>query len=74
MNAIHLDHLYFVPLGGDCESVFHADGEWCGDIGFDDVRKHSTARKMIGGDLSPWRPMRCIAEARAFIVSRRRMQ
>lgn len=32
------------------------------------------ARKLIADEMSDWKPMRCVHEARAFIVSRTRTQ
>lgn len=73
-EALHLDHLFFVPDKYGNEQAFHADGDLAGEITFDEVWQRFEARKPIGCDVSPWRPMRCVHEARAFIVSQRRTQ
>lgn len=73
-ESFRLDHLCFVPGRYGDEHAFYCDGDFAGEIAFDEVWQRFDARKLIGGDLSPWRPMRCLAEARAFIVSTRRMQ
>jgi hypothetical protein len=74
VEPFRLDHLCFVPGRYADEQVFFPDGDFVGEIIFNEVWQRFDARKWVGGDLTPWRPMRCVAEARAFIVSARRMQ
>lgn len=69
--TLHLDHLYFVADPYEGETAFYADGDFAGEIAFDEVWQHFNARKIFAGELTPWRPMRRLTEARAFIVSRR---
>lgn len=68
---LHLDHLYFVPDDYESELAFYPDGDFAGDISFDEIWHRFNARKIMGGELTPWRPMRRATEARAFIVSGR---
>lgn len=69
-----MDHLMFVPDGRDGEHAFHMDGEFVGEFEIDEIRPDQyRARKMtFFGGMDDWRPMRCAAEARAFLVSVRK--
>lgn len=73
MNAapIELDGVLFVPGRGDHERALCCySGFEVGEIGFDDEKKCPKARKWFGGELTQWRLMRSLPEARAFIISR----
>lgn len=66
-----LDHLFFVPDCTDGERAFHADGQFVGEFEIDEICGAFRARKLtFFGGYDDWRPMRCAAEARAFLVSR----
>lgn len=72
---IELDGVLFVSHAADHESAFcQYSGFEIGEIGFDDEHRCHKARKQHGLDMTPWRLMRCLPEARAFIVSRIRTQ
>jgi hypothetical protein len=68
---LHLDGVIFVGNASLHEAAFHPDGDCKGEIGINDEFKCWQARKGdSAGDFGPWHPMRCRAEARAYIVSR----
>lgn len=74
-EPIELDAVLFVHQSADHEIAFcRYSGFEIGEIGFDDEHRCLKARKQFGLDMTPWRPMRCLAEARAFVVSRIRTQ
>ncbi len=67
-----LDHLVFVPDFTEGETAFHLDGDFVGEFEIDEVHSGYRARKLtFFGGYDDWRPMRCAAEARAFLVSRK---
>lgn len=69
-----LDGVTFIPHPHATTRIENAfrGADRIGDVLLDDNR-FWFARKFDGaGELSDWKPMRCAAEARAFIVSSRR--
>jgi hypothetical protein len=83
VEPFDLDDLVFAPSDARIERATR-DGAHVGDVLRDDVPdpadpektiSHWFARKVdaLTGNLSDWQYMRCVHEARAFLVSRRRM-
>lgn len=66
-----LDGFGFAPhgRGGQIERVTRA-GDYAGDVLLDDNRFWFARKPDARGELSDWQPMRSVAEARAFIVSK----
>ncbi len=70
-----LDHLVFVPEVVESETAFHMDGDFVGEFELDETHPgFFRARKFnFFGGFDDWRPMRSAAEARAYLVSSRRL-
>ncbi len=70
-ESFRLDHLAFVPDTVDGETAFQMDGDFVGEFELDEIHGDYRARKLtFFGGYDDWRPMRCAAEARAFLVSK----
>lgn len=67
-----VDGLTFAPIGphGTMEQATRAGGELVGDVLLD-ASGWFARKKDSDGLMSDWRPMRCAAEARAFLVSKK---
>lgn len=67
---IALDDLIFTP--NDSRRIERATRgtDYVGDVLHDDNRFWFARKVDANGELSDWKPMRCAAEARAFLVSR----
>lgn len=70
--GIALDGCAFIGCGPEAERCYR-DLVLVGEYTPDDDTKLWRARKVdsVSGSFFDWRPMRCAAEARAFLVSRR---
>lgn len=70
-----LDGVSFSPFGphGNMERA-ERDHAHVGDVLLDKGTDWKVRKRDARGELSDWKPMRCVAEARAFIVSRVRQQ
>lgn len=67
---LQLDDVLFTP--NDARRIDRAtrDGVHVGDVLRDDERFWFARKFDHNGELSDWRPMRCVHEARAFLVSK----
>lgn len=70
-ESFTLDDVTFTPTDDGRFEHATRDGHYpIGDVLHDDNR-FWFARKLIDNELSDWKPMRCVHEARAYLVSKR---
>ena len=69
-TPFELDGVVFSPSPDGRFEHAMRDGNHVGDVLHDDDRLWF-ARKWIDGELTDWQPMRCVYEARAFLVSQK---
>lgn len=64
-----LDEVKFTPNDQRRQERATHDDQYIGDVLLDDNRFWFARKFDARGEMTDWKPMRCAAEARAFIVS-----